>query len=391
MAEAGEVAQDVSITYGISDLGFPEHQGVVRIGDIRRGRIVTDQPGRTGAAEPKASRAVLQEGDLAVVLVRRVGDAALVTADHEAWIATRGVGIIRAKDPAIARWLRIWLQTPRARAWIDQHVSAHVEPTLSLDALRKMPVSVPPPEQIQKIHELITVIEAKAELNLSIAAHAIELADAYHANWERHNASWSRRQFGAVADAKTGTGKPPSEREGPRPAQVTPSEILGASLPYIDGIECLDLAAHPGAFGPGTILVATRSGGARVAVTRRPAIPGRGVLAVRPAEPTDLLWLLHELRSRCGELSQVAQGRSAREITRRAFLRLEVEWPGKDVREQFHRVAEPMHSRAQMAVDENRSLHDLRSRLLRDISSRSRTLFRPGSPDPHGGVMAEAL
>ncbi|WP_449483291.1 hypothetical protein [Streptomyces avidinii] len=379
--QAGEVVEDLSITYGISDSELPEHQGVVRIGDIRRGRVVTDQPGRRGAAHPKDSRAVLQEGDLAVVLVRRVGDAALITAEHHGWIATRGIGIIRAKNPAIARWLRIWLQTPSAQAWIDQHVTAHVEPTLSLHALRRMPVSIPPPNQIEMLHELVGVFEAKAELNLSIAASAVELADAYHGTWARNAASWAKHQFAAVTDARTGTGKSVVDVGGVRPARITPAEILGASLPYVDAIDGQDLAAHPDACDSGTILIASRPGGARVVVTRAPALPGRGVLAVRPAEPSDLWWLLHELRSRCGELPQAAQGGSAREITRRAFLRLDVTWPGWHVREQFHRVAEPLHSRAQMALDENRTLNELLGHLLREISSRSRTLFQTGGPD----------
>ncbi|WP_162793184.1 hypothetical protein [Streptomyces globosus] len=383
MAEVGDAAEDLNITYGISDSELPEHQGVVRIGDIRRGRVITDQPGRKGAAHPKDSRAVLQEGDLAVVLVRRVGDAALITAEHHGWIATRGIGIIRAKDPTIARWLRIWLQTPRAQAWIDQHVTAHVEPTLSLDALRRMPVSIPPPNQIDMFHELVGVFEAKVELNLSIAASAVELADVYHANLSRNAASWVKCQFGAVADARTGTGKSVVDVGGGGTAQVTAAEILGASLPYVDGFDGQDPAAHPEACETGTILVASRPGGARVAVTRLHAVPGRGVLAVRPGEPGALWWLLHELRSRSGELSQAAQGRSAREITRRAFLRLDVRWPGRQLREQFHRVAEPLHSRAQAALNENRTLDELLGHLLRDISSRSRTLFRTGSPDAH--------
>lgn len=179
LAEVGDTAEDLDITYGISDSDLPEHQGVVRIGDIRRGRVITDQPGRLGAAHPKDSWAVLQEGDLAVVLIRRVGDTALITAEHHGWIATRGIGIIRAKDPTIARWLRISLQTPRAQAWIDQHVTAHVEATLSLDALRRMPVSNPPPDQIDMFHELVGVFEAKAKLNLSIAARQCLMALAW--------------------------------------------------------------------------------------------------------------------------------------------------------------------------------------------------------------------
>lgn len=128
----------------------------------------------------------------------------------------------------------------------------------------------------------------------------MELADVYHASLSRNAASWAKYQFDAVADARTGTGKSVVDIGEGKTAQVTAAEILGASLPYVDGFNDQDPAAHPEACETGTILVASRPGGARVAVTRLHAVPGRGVLAVRPGEPGDLWWLLHELRSRSG-------------------------------------------------------------------------------------------
>ncbi|MGW3413885.1 hypothetical protein [Streptomyces sp. NPDC000888] len=372
-----DAADDLSVTYGISDHSLPDHQGVVRIGDIQGGLITTHQPGCRGAAKREDTRAALEEGDLVVVLVRRVGDAALITGEHHGWIATRGVGIIRSKDPYVTRWLRIWFRTPSAQAWIHQHVAAHVEPTLSLDALRRMRVLLPPREQIDVIHELVTLIEAKTEVNRRIAADAVELADAHHAAWTRHRGSWTTSAFGTVA--RTLTGKPvpksPAEAGSPSATWVAPSDILGASLPYIEGTDRQG-PAEPGVVcEPGTILLATRPEGASAAVTLLPAAPGRGVLAIRPDAPADLWWLLHELRSRCEELPMVAQGRQAREISRRAFSRLDVVWPGPDVRERFHRVVEPLHSRAQKTLAENRTLNELLDTLLRDISSRSGRLL----------------
>jgi hypothetical protein len=365
-----DTADDLQVTYGIFDRNLPDHQGIVRAGDIRSGCITTHQPGRIGAATPNDTRAALRKGDLVVVLVRRVGDAALVTEQHDGWIATRSVGIIRSKDPYITRWLKIWFRTPTARAWIDRHVSAHVEPTLSLNALREMPLLLPPRKQIDAIHELVTLIEAKIELNRQIASNAIELADAYHATWTEHRASWTTCEFGAVSHALTGKAAPTSlpARDVPSTTWVSPADVLNASPPYIERTDREGPAEPPAVCEPGTILIAPRPDGARTAITLLPTAPGRGVLAVHPAEPTDLWWLLHELRFRSEELSKAAQGRHAREITKRAFSRLEVAWPGPDVRQQFHRVAEPLHNRAQKTLGENRTLKALLDTLLRDIS-----------------------
>ncbi|QJT03072.1 hypothetical protein G9272_24595 [Streptomyces asoensis] len=379
-----EAAEDMRITYGISDRDLPDHQGVVRIGDIRDGRVRTDQPGRTGAAEPKDTRAALRAGDLVVVLVRRAGDAALVTEEHAGWIATRGVGIIRSEDSHVTRWLRIWFRTPRAQAWIGQHVDAHVEPTLSLDALRRMPVLLPPPARIDRLDDVVGLIEARMELNLRIAADAVQLADAQHAALARHRAWWPLRPFGAVTRAATGRAAPKAagEDDGPRVTRVAPGDILDARLPYIAATGQEGPAEPRTVCDSGTILIATRPGGGHAAVTLRPTAPGRGVVAIHPQAPTDLWWLLHELRSRGEELSGAAQGRHAREITARAFSKLDVAWPDEDTRRRFDRVAEPLHGRARKAVEENRVLRELLGTLLRGLSSGSGrvSLGGPGAP-----------
>ncbi|WP_432185789.1 hypothetical protein [Streptomyces sp. Tue6028] len=364
-----DTAVDLYVTYGVSDQNLPAHQGVVRAGDIRDGRVTPHQPGRGGAAGPRDTRAVLRKDDLAVVLVRRVGDAALITEEHEGWMATRSVGIIRSKEPHITRWLRIWLRTPPAQAWIDRHVTAHVEPTLSLDALKKMPVLLPPPEQVDRLHELVTLIEAKTRLNLGIATDAVQLADAHYATWGRQRESWPTCAFGTVTRATTGKAVPSSPPpDGISAAWAAPSDVLNASLPYLSGTGRQSLTAPNVVCEPGTILLATRPEGARAVVTLRPAAPGRNVLGVSPVDPTDRWWILHEIRSRSEELPKAAQGRQARAITQRAFSRLDIGWPEPDVRRRFHRVAEPLHSLAQKMLDENLSLNELLRTLLSVIS-----------------------
>ncbi|MFP8959635.1 hypothetical protein ACLIYP_03530 [Streptomyces nanhaiensis] len=369
----GELADDL-LTYGVHDRDLPDHQGVIRAGDVRDGRVMANRPDGVATAITRKTRAVLKEGDLVVVLVRRVGDAALVTRQHAGWIATRSVGIVRAKDPRTTPWLRIWFRTPFAQSWIGRHVSAHVEPTLSLDALKKMQVWVPPREQIDKLCELVALIEAKTDLNRQIAAGAVAVADACHASWARHRASWTSCTFGTVARAVTGKSSPGASPEDSETdiTWVAPADVLGTTMPYVGHAEHQGPAEPSAVCEPGTLLVASRPDGARTAITLVPAAPRRGVLAVRPADPEDRWWLLHELRSRSDEIPGIAQGRSAREITGRAFARLGVAWPGPDVRRQFHTVAEPLHARARAALDENRTLAELLDVLLRGVSSSTR-------------------
>lgn len=90
---------------------------------------------------------------------------------------------------------------------------------------------------------------------------------------------------------------------------------------------------------------------------------------MRPSDPSDRWWLLHELRSRSEDLPKIAQGRQAREISRRAFSQLELPWPGPEIRRRFQEAADPLHDRARLALEENRLLKELLDRVLRDVSS----------------------
>ncbi|MEV4006689.1 hypothetical protein [Actinomadura sp. NPDC049753] len=363
-------AADLKVTYGLPEHELPRGGGVIRAGDVRDGRLWTSPSAPAAPLDGRDNRAVLAEGDLVVVLVRRVGDAALIDQRHTGWVTTRSVGILRSSDHDITRWLKIWFQTPVARAWFDRHVSAHVEPTLSIDRLRAMEVAVPPPGRIETLSRLVELIQHKRALNRRIAADAVTLADAHHALLvRRHRQSWTPATFGAVTSVMTGRpGRSQADLSGVATSRIAPADVLRADPPHIQGGQ--ETHAEPGdVCEPGTVLVASRPEGARAALTWFRTTPARGVLAVRPSDPSDRWWLLHELRSRSEELPKIAQGRQAREISRRAFSQLELAWPGDGVRRQFQEVAEPLHDRARSALEENRLLKELLDRVLRDVSS----------------------
>ncbi|BCB73684.1 hypothetical protein GCM10022251_77270 [Phytohabitans flavus] len=373
--------QTTFTTYGISDDNASEQWGVVSSTDVRDGRIRSTQIDMIRQADARPSRATLQQGDLAVVLVRRTGDAALVPAQFAGWTATRSVGIVRA-DRHIARWLQIWLQTPTARAWIDGEVTAHVEPTLSLDSLRRMPFALPPAEVIMKLHKAFNLLEEKIDLNRETALKAVELADAIHAEWSSEGAVWETRQLRAVTKAETGKGSARSllpQAHGPGIDGITPTDLFDLPVPHL-GRSRLRSAADA-SWASGTLMLATRPDGAHIAMTERPASPTRGVLAVCPLDAMDSWWLLHELRSRSSVLASAAQGQNARELSARAFSLLSVTWPDASTRARFHQAAEPLHAMAKKLVTESRTLYNLKDALLRDISARASVFMEEEAPE----------
>ncbi|WP_405686594.1 hypothetical protein [Streptomyces sp. NBC_00057] len=385
-----QVRRDIYTTCGVvDDKASDQAPGVVGSEFVRDGRILSPRMNEYVSGGPPATRA-LRQGDLAVVLVRRVGESALVTSEHAGWPATRSIGIIRA-EPHIVRWLRIWLQTPTAKARIDEDVTAHVEPTISLDTLRRMLFPLPPPDIIAAYDRAFGLIEEMTSLYEKSARQAMALADTLHDDWAAAEPSWETRVLAEVAKPKTGKGSEsslPPLPTGPTVDAIAPSDLFDLPVPHVERFRLRSPADAGQADPSGTFMLSTRPDGAHIAVTRRPATALRSVVAVRPIEDTDSWWLLHELRSRSGEIMQTAQGRNAREISALALKRLKVTWPDQFTRTAFHRMAEPLHATARLLVSKIATLHNLRDALLRDISAKAGVLREPAAQPGEEGALA---
>ncbi|WP_030547582.1 hypothetical protein, partial [Streptomyces albus] len=378
--KAEEVRRNIRTTCGfLDDATADQALGVVSSAFVRDGRILAPRATERAPGRPLPNRATLGEGDLAVVLVRRVGESALVTSEHAGWTATRSIGIVRA-EPLIVRWLRIWLQTPTAKARIDEDVTAHVEPTISLDTLRHMPLPLPPPDVVTAYHRVFGLIEEMTSLYRETARKAVELADALHDDWVSSGPSRETRALAEVAQPKSGKGSerslPPSP-PGPVIDVIAPRDLYDLPVPHVQRFRLSGPADGGGIHPPGTLVLSTRSDGAHIAVLGRPATPLRSVVAVRPVENEDGWWLLHELRSRSGAIAELAQGQNGREISARALKGLEIAWPDWSTRAGFHKAAGPLHAAARLLVSKIATLHDLRDALLRDISAKAGVLREP--------------
>lgn len=360
-------------------------QPIVSSTYLRDGKIRTPQPHTLTPADSPSSRATLKEGDLAVVLVRRTGEAALVTDDHAGWTASRSIGIIRG-DPHVVKWLRIWLHTPTATSRIKEDVTAHVEPTLSIDTLRHMPFPLPPPNIITRYDTVFRLIDEMIQSHQTAARRAMELADAIHDDYcASTSPPWRTRPLGEVVKAKTGKGSVrsiPHRPNEPGVDVVTPADLFDLPESYVENFP-LNSPVHTAAvWPPGTFMLSTRPDGAHIAVTQHPATPIRGVVALQPTDDNDRWWLLHELRSRSRDIAQAVPDRNSRDISARAVSRLNIAWPDQTIRDDFHTKVDPLHVTARQLVSSISRLRGLKDAILRDISSKARAgLDRGNEPD----------
>jgi hypothetical protein len=356
-----------AITYGRVQPGryAPEGVPLLQAGDILDGTIVQTAPMRIDESiHDENARCRLEFGDLVIVLVGRVGDSALVGKDQARWIAARSVGVVRftaeGRAWGVDAWLRRWLRAPETREWINHSVSGSGHVTLSVSALRDLPVVLPPLDRRRHLLHGIDLLEQRRHLNTRLVAHAVELADVHFERSGLRHAGASTRLLAEVAEVINGVALPKVPTgQGASAAWAAPAEVLQSSAPYLDRTARTMPASEHVACTPGVVLVAPRPGEVKAVMSRIPMVPGRGTAALRPSNDLDGWWLLHELRSRSRDLGVITQGAQAREISVKALSRLKVSWPDVEVRRSFTRVASLLHERAYAALKENRVLGEL--------------------------------
>ncbi|MEU7696558.1 hypothetical protein [Microbispora hainanensis] len=372
--QLGELQSVHIIGYGITRPGDHAENGVgmIRAADIQDGRLNSGHPRRIALEVHEANlRSQVQTGDIVVILVGRVGDAAVVTDKFHHWNTSRTVGIIRTADPEERAWLSLWLGSPEVRQWCERRATGStLHRTLSLAALRDLPVPLPPVGPRGAFLRAMQILEEKSVTNVRIADCATALSDARFAieTWESQK--WPERPIGTLVELQAGAAprlRPDKDETKTEDviAFAAPADVLQSDLPHLYRTERSLAAGDDLALcDPGSLLVASREDGVRVVRSEVPVAAGRGVLVLKSESPADSYWLLYEIRSRSTELAAHAQGSAGRELSRRGFASTKVRWPPQEVREQFARLADRLHVRVRIAQAENETLRNLRSQLL---------------------------
>lgn len=356
------------VTYGVVNAvkHFPNGVPLLRAGDIVAGAIANDDLLRIAEGVHAVNRrSWLDAGDVVVVLVGRVGDAASVGHEQAGWNIARSVGVVKftaeGRFDQVATWLRGWLKTPTAREWCVRNASggsAHA--TLSVAALKRLPVPLPPLERRLRLIEMIDAMERRRRLNTTIAAQAVELADLHFTRaLMRHGRMGRTLPLADAAKVVNGIPRNKTAGSGISVGWVAPGEILQCFAPYLDHTAQTAQVAESTACVPGVVLLAPRVREVKTVISRIPVVPGRGAVALRTMSDADNLWLFHEMRSRTRELADAVQGTQGREMSVRALACLKISWPDPDVRQVFGEIASSLHDRAYLALRENGILDEV--------------------------------
>ncbi|MEU6477749.1 hypothetical protein ABZ858_12805 [Streptomyces sp. NPDC047017] len=366
-----------SVSYGVVRPGRHDPGGVpmIRAGDIVDGAVNESDLARIASdVDSQNRRTSLRTDDLLVVLVGRIGDTAVTRPRHHGWNAARSVAVIRFTSAGLANristWIRWWLAAPETRDLLRVGSAGEEHATLSLTDLKQLRVSLPPYHLRTRLLQTMSLAEQKIALNTRIATRATELADAYFDRFAGDTGltQWSRVPIADVCQVIGGFPRREQTEGTAAIAWAAPKEVLNSKTPQLDQTAQITWAAREMACGSGTLLVAPRRGAVKTVAAAIPVVPGNGMLALRTESEADRMWLLHELRSRSGELIATTQGEQARAMSRKKFPKFSLSWPVEDVRERFAQVAVPLHARVLAAIKEN---HALRKLVVAEMTGRA--------------------
>jgi type I restriction enzyme, S subunit len=180
------VEPDRGISYGIVQPGSPIRDGIpiVRVSDIRNGRVSTADPLRVSPdIEQNYARTRLRGGELLLTLVGTVGEAAIVPEALAGWNTARAVAVIPVRTEVGPYWIRLALSSSEARHIIDSRVNTTVQTTLNLRDVARLPIVLPPKREREAIAHILGTLDDKIELNRRMNETLEAMARALFKSW----------------------------------------------------------------------------------------------------------------------------------------------------------------------------------------------------------------
>jgi type I restriction enzyme, S subunit len=174
------------ISYGVVQPGQPTSDGVpmIRVSDIRNGRIATNEVLRIAPeVEAAYSRTRLEGDELLLTLVGTVGEAAVVPSALRGWNVARAVAVVPVCADIGAYWVKLAMQAPAVKEMIHGRLNTTVQATLNLRDVVQLPILVPPTNVREAIAKVIGAIDNKIDLNRKIGQSMEAVAQAVFNAW----------------------------------------------------------------------------------------------------------------------------------------------------------------------------------------------------------------
>ncbi|MFJ4267397.1 restriction endonuclease subunit S [Paenarthrobacter nicotinovorans] len=163
---ADAVAPGTVVTYGIVQAGeeFPGGIPYIRTGDLSGGRIASEKLRRTDPViASKFERSRVSADDIVMSIRATVGTVAQVPPALDGANLTQGTARIAPGPDMTSSYLLEYLRAEPTQRWIQRNVKGATFKEITLERLRRLPVSVPPLELQQTFANRIAAVERLKE------------------------------------------------------------------------------------------------------------------------------------------------------------------------------------------------------------------------------------
>ena len=174
------------ISYGVVQPGQDVVDGVpiVRVGDLRQGRVDSAAPMRVAPEiVERYRRTRLTGGEVLLSLVGTVGAVAIAPPELAGWNTARAVAVIPPRADVDARWLAFCLRSPALQMLMASWCTTTVQATLNLKEVAQLPIPVPPRIVQDGIVQVLSALEDKLEVNRLTNLTLQQLASTLFRSW----------------------------------------------------------------------------------------------------------------------------------------------------------------------------------------------------------------
>jgi type I restriction enzyme S subunit len=175
----GDILSGDGLSYGVVQPGMHDPQGVpiVRVGDIKYGRVSTSSPLKIAPEVSKThNRTVLQGGEVLLSIVGTVGRVAQVNNAIVGWNTARAIAVIRPNNEDDARWIYYVLRSKKLQSAMGIAQTDTVQATLNLRDVRELEIPYPDSQTRLKIAEVLGDLDRLIEVSRELCEEIRELS-----------------------------------------------------------------------------------------------------------------------------------------------------------------------------------------------------------------------
>lgn len=325
------------------------------------------------------SRSKVEQWDILFSMIGTIGNLYLER-NHTIEYACKNMGIFQmGGDARKAKWLYYYLQTPKARKYIETSGRGTTQSYVPLAALRALPIDVVDDFTRDKIIKILWNIDEKILTNMQVNENLEWQAQAYFEELFVVNAdpNWPEctlSDIGSIVAGGTPSKSKPEYYADQGIAWITPKDLSVDKSKFIshgeNDISELGFSKSSTKKMPaGTVLFSSRAPIGYIAIAQNEFTTNQGFKSVIPNKNIGTSYVYFLLKNLLPTIEGMASGSTFKEISGAGMKSVPTVMPDVDTIQLFNNFCEPIFKEQEILEAENHRLSTLRDSLLPKLMS----------------------